>query len=295
MPFKRHAYRGAELSQHFLRSTRTIDRIVTICNLPLNEPVLEIGAGDGALTRALADRGYSVVAIEKDPRLVSVLARRFADEPRVRVDRADALAYGLPAFPYNVVSNVPFSVTSALVRRVLNAPVPPGEACLIVERGAAHRFAGVPDETLFSLSYKPVFDFDIAWRLRRADFAPRPRVATALLRIRRRAPPLIDPRDLPRYRRFVAAAFGRGDVKHALRHWFTARHIARLSRDLRFPLDAHVSQLHIGHWLALFRFHRHTAMGRDPTTCGFPLPAPLPTMSRFEGGRHGAGAIAHRR
>jgi 23S rRNA (adenine-N6)-dimethyltransferase len=206
-----------------------------------------------------------VLAVEKDTRLFRVLRARVSGYPRVACRFGDFLATPLPLGPYAVVSNVPFAITAALVRRLLHAARPPDEALLVLQREAAEKFAGVRRETLFSLMHKPWFEITIVGGLRRSDFAPPPRVASTLLRVRRRAVPLV--REEEGYRAFVVAGFryGGADVSRALRRQITAWQVKRLSRDLGFSPHAGASQLTFEQWLAVFRFVEHECLGHDPT------------------------------
>ena len=140
----RLAHRRPELSQHFLRNADVARALVRRMAFEPGDLVVDAGAGDGALTEALADIGCNVIAVEKDERLYRLLARRFADRPNVACRHADILTFPLPVTPYHVVSNVPYAITAALMRRLLHATRPPDSAALIVQREAAEKFAGTP-------------------------------------------------------------------------------------------------------------------------------------------------------
>lgn len=260
--------RRPELSQHFMRAQAARD-VVRLLRGRAGDLVVEAGAGDGALTRALADAGYRVIAVEKDARLYGRLRARFAGDPRVVCCRADFLEWAPPSGgPYRFVSNVPYGITAALVRKVLHAARLPDEAVLVVQREAAEKFAGTPRETLFSLLHKPWWEIAIAGAMRRGDFVPAPRVRSAVLRVVRRDAPLIAETGARRYQAFVAGAFvhGSADVSRALRRWLTARQVRRLGRELGFEAHARTSDLTFGQWLAVFRFVEHECLGHDPTT-----------------------------
>ena len=130
-----------------------------------------------------ADGGFNVIAIEKDARLFRSLRARFIGRTNVECHRGDAVTFRLPSGAFSVVSNVPYAATAAIVRRLLDAPGPPQEALLVLQREAAWKFAGVPRETLFSLQHKPWFDMRVVGGVPRDAFVPRPRVASSLLRI----------------------------------------------------------------------------------------------------------------
>jgi 23S rRNA (adenine-N6)-dimethyltransferase len=263
----RTTHRRPELSQHFLRDAAVARALIRRLPFSPGELVVEAGAGDGMLTAALTDAGFRVLAVEKDERLFRLLRQRFAGQPRVACHHADFLAFPLPSVPYRVVSNVPYAITAALVRRLLHAARPPDDAMLIVQREAAEKFAGAPRETQFSLLYKPWFEITIMGAVARRDFVPPPRVHSVLLRIRPRALPLIADGSGSDYRSFVATTFGRGapEVSHALRRYLTTRQVKRLGHDLGFPRDCRASQLTFDQWLGIFRFVEHECLGHDPT------------------------------
>ena len=131
----RLAHRRPELSQHFLRNADVARALVRRMALEPSDLVVDAGAGDGALTQALAEIGCNVIAVEKDERLYRLLARRFADRPNVACRHADILTFPLPITPYHVVSNVPYAITAALMHKLLHAARPPDSAALIVQRG----------------------------------------------------------------------------------------------------------------------------------------------------------------
>jgi 23S rRNA (adenine-N6)-dimethyltransferase len=263
----RITHRRPELSQHFLRDAAVARSLTRRLPFAPGDLVVEAGAGDGLLTAALAGAGFRVIAVEKDGRLYGLLRQRFARRPNVACHHADFLTFPLPSVPYHLVSNVPYGITAAVVRKLLHAARPPDEAVLIVQREAAEKFAGAPRETQFSLLHKPWFEIGIASGIPRHDFVPAPRVHSALLRIQRREVPLIADDRGPAYRSFIATAFGHGtpEVSHALRRYLTARQVKRLSHDLGFSRDCRASQLTFAQWLNIFRFVEHECLGHDPT------------------------------
>ncbi|HXK33479.1 MAG TPA: 23S ribosomal RNA methyltransferase Erm [Dehalococcoidia bacterium] len=257
--------RRPELSQHFFRDPAFVRQWVGRLPLCHAEPVVEVGPGRGAITDALADRGLRVVAVELDERLVRGLRARFAGRANVQIVQGDFLRHRLPRERYAVVGNVPFAISSDVLRRLIEAPTPPSNAWLVVQAEAAAKFAGVPRETLFSLLHKPVFDFRITRTFRRADFEPPPRVRTSLLHIAHRPAPLLERREHASYRAFVRGTFGSGrTIAEALRWRLTRRQIVRLSRDIGFGLSVPPSAVPFDQWLRIFRFVEHECLGHDP-------------------------------
>jgi 23S rRNA (adenine-N6)-dimethyltransferase len=194
-------------TQNFLRRPALVDSLLDRSDIGSADLVYDVGAGAGILTDRLADRCQRVVAVEKDPRLCSLLQRRFRARPNVVVRCADFLDLALPARPYKVFASPPFDATAAIISKLLSARVPPEDAYLAIQREAAERFTGRPTETLVALLLKPWFAPSVEHDFRREDFVPAPGVDVVLLRLRKRGPPLVADAEAQRYRDFVAACF----------------------------------------------------------------------------------------
>ena len=114
--------RVERLGQHFLGSDLIAARLVADAGVDAGSRIVDLGAGTGVLTAALAARAATVLAVELDPALAAGLARRFASEPNVTVLRADLRDVPLPVTPYAVVANPPFGRTAAILHRLLDDP-----------------------------------------------------------------------------------------------------------------------------------------------------------------------------
>jgi 23S rRNA (adenine-N6)-dimethyltransferase len=199
--------RRRRLGQNFLRP-ELADRFVESAGVRAGDLVVEIGAGSGAITGALARRGAEVLALELDPvwadRLRRSIARAHLD--RVRVVAADFLAVPLPNRPFRVVACLPFGNTTAILSRLLDDP---GghmrRADVIVQWEVAHKRSAVPASTLRSTGWAPWWDFQLGRRIPAREFRPVPRVDGGVLVVTRRDPPLLPPAMAPRYRSFVRA------------------------------------------------------------------------------------------
>lgn len=145
--------------------------------------VLDIGAGDGALTAPLVAAGARVIAVELHPERVAALRRRFAGAP-VRVVCADARDLRLPRRPFRVVASPPYAVTAALLRRLLAPGAQMTAADLVLERAAARRWASptAPGAGRWGRE----FEARVGRPVPRRAFTPRPAVDTATLVLRRR-------------------------------------------------------------------------------------------------------------
>ena len=186
--------RRRSLGQNFLRPERA-DQLVESAGFTAGDLVVEIGAGRGALTYALARRGVQVVALEKDPHWADSLRRemeRRGVDGAVRVVRCDALDYRLPRRPYRVIGSLPFGATTAILRHLLDDPDSfLVRADLIVQWEVARKRALMPPSTLLSTTWAPWWSFEVVRRIPAAAFRPVPSIDAAVLRVTRRDPALL--------------------------------------------------------------------------------------------------------
>ena len=156
-----------------------------------------------------------------------------------------------------MLGSLPYARTTDIVRRLVEAPNPPEDAWIIVQREAGIRFAGSPyaAETLWSLRLKPWWHVEILERLRNTDFDPPPSVESVLLWLNRRARPLVSSREAPLYRDFIEHGLKDGGaINLATRRWLTRTQLKQLSRALHFQPHDVPSRLRFEQWLGLVRF-----------------------------------------
>jgi 23S rRNA (adenine-N6)-dimethyltransferase len=267
------AVRRRVLSQNFLVDPRAIETLVGGSGVTEGDLVLDIGAGNGLISQALARRGARVVAIERDPALAQRLRARFGTWPSVTVTEADVLAAPLPGEPFRVVANIPFGITTKILRLLLDS----GEltrADLIVQAEVARKRGTRGRGTLLNACWEPWFEFGTGARIPAAAFRPRPRVDAAILIVVRRDPPLLDPAARRDYTAFVTAAFegARPTVASALTPALPRSVFAPLATELGFGVTALPSQLGVTDWVALFKAARRPARAAPGPHARLPAP-----------------------
>jgi 23S rRNA (adenine-N6)-dimethyltransferase len=197
--------RRRRLGQNFLRPDLA-DALVAEAGFGSDDLVVDIGAGRGACTFALARHCGLVVAVEKDPRWAAHLRREAArlGAHNVTVVCRDVLAYRLPRRPFRVLGSIPFGATTAILRHLLDDPAGAlVRADLIVQREVARKRVTLPPTTMLSTAWAPWWSFELGRRIPADAFRPVPSVDAAVLRVSRRAPALLPERMAPSYAAFV--------------------------------------------------------------------------------------------
>ncbi len=175
------------LGQNFLTDPVALERIVAAADLTPEDVVVEVGAGVGTLTRLLAERAGRVLAVELDDRLVEILREQLADLPTVQILHGDILRFpelGLAHLGYKVVANLPYYITSAILRHFLEELPRPRLMVVTVQREVAERIVAGPGEmSLLSVSVQFYGQVRIVARIPAGAFYPPPKVDSAVVRI----------------------------------------------------------------------------------------------------------------
>jgi len=260
--------RSVLYSQNFLKNQSLVDQLLDKCDIDINDILYEIGPGKGIITTRLAQRCRQVIAIEKDPLLVDALRPRLVGIANIRLHEGDFLEYRLPGGHYKVFANLPFNITSAIVTRLTTVPVPPDDAYLIMQKEAAERFLGDPQESLYSILLKPCFELELLHCFKRSDFVPAPRVDVVMLRLRKRGPPLVSRNEIALFRDFVVYSFTtpQPSLRGTFKSIFTSNQLKRLRKILNLDFDATPTSLSFEQWLCLFDCFKCVATTRAMQT-----------------------------
>ena len=249
--------RKPEHGQNSLRSRRLARRLLAKTSISADDLVLDIGAGQGALTAPLAERCRHVVAYEIDPRVFHGLEQRYRYSSAVTLVQADFLACELPRGPYKVCASLPFNITADVVAKLTSGVDPPQDAYLIVQRAAVERFMVNRRRrfTLVACLLYPRWHARVLAHIPATAFHPVPKVAAALLHLRLRPKPLIAAHDDTLFRDLVTQGFvGGASLRAALRPLLTTRQLRRISRDLKLVLHQSPSAVRPEQWIGLTRF-----------------------------------------
>src|SRR3989344_4706265 len=200
-----------KLGQNFLVSEQVLDEIIAASELRKTDQVLEIGAGLGVLTRALAEQAGEVIAVEKDRQLARALRQMFRNNRNVKIIQDDALFFDptvvarsgatkqsqeeIAARPsgarndetgsYKLVANLPYYITGAILEKFLTAEAKPSLMVLLLQKEVAERLTAMPGEmSILGVSVQLYSDAEVIDYVGKDNFYPSPAVDSAIVRLR---------------------------------------------------------------------------------------------------------------
>lgn len=242
-------------SQNFITNKKLIHRIIRTGGIDRKDTVLEIGTGKGHLTEALCREAGYVHSIEIDRRLYERAKERLSQHSNLNLIYGDFLQYKLPVKgDYKVFANIPFFITTQIVEKLTQDKNPPSDIWLIMEKGAAKRFMGLPKETEKSLLLKVCWEMKIQYYFRREDFHPAPSVDSVLIHFSRKAAPDLNRNEYYAFRKFIDHSMKYGVC--GTRGLLTRRQVTVALKQAGLP-HAHEDGVTLYvQWLCLFRCYQ---------------------------------------
>ncbi len=210
---KQHGLRAVKsLGQNFLDDPAALQAVAAAAEIQPGDTVLEIGPGLGSLTRYLSVQARAVVAVELDRKLMPVLKGLLKKYPNVRLVEGDILQLSPDGLglgeDYIVAANIPYNITSALLRHLLSSQRRPRRIVMTVQEEVAERICGAPPRmSLLALSVQVYGKPSIPARIPAQAFFPVPNVDSAVLRIEIYPKPAIESALLPRFFDLIKAGF----------------------------------------------------------------------------------------
>ncbi len=215
------------LGQHFLTDRRVLQRILAAASLSSADTVIEVGAGSGVLTQALAKAAGKVIAVEIDQGLYDHLRRRLAAYPSVEpvcgdilsLPPGELLSRAQASPPYVVVANLPYYIASAVLRRFLESAQPPARMIVMVQAEVGQSIAAPPGRmSLLSVSVQFYAQAKVLFYVPPRAFRPPPKVRSAVIRLDVRPEPAVAVDDRQAFFHLVQAGFAapRKQLRNAL-------------------------------------------------------------------------------
>ncbi len=224
--------------------------------------VLEIGAGQGALTRRLVDRGAQVIAIEMDTRLAAALPERMSRPPNLEVVEGDARTVDPallipPGSTYKLVGNLPYYAANPILRRFLEASPQPSLMVVTLQQEVARNIAAAPGKMGFlSVAVQYYAKTRVVCTVPPRAFRPPPKVTSAVVRLDVLASPAVQVADTEAFMAVVRSGFSspRKQLRNSLAHGLAvpAAEVGRLLEDLGMDGSRRPATLCLEEWSSIY-------------------------------------------
>lgn len=244
------------LGQHWLQDEFCLDAMVEAAQVMPDDTVLEVGPGPGTLTAKLARAAKHVIAVEFDPTLAEALPARIKAS-NVTVVNQDILQFNLTELPkgYKVVANIPYYLTSNLLRVLCESPNPFSKAAILIQKEVAERVCAKPgDMSLLSVAVQYYAEARLGEIVPAYLFTPPPKVDSQILELSYRATPLFKDTDTTLFFKIVKAGFSQRR-KTLLNSLGAGLHLDK-PETIRLLNEAHISPNVRAQTLDLAAWHR---------------------------------------
>jgi 16S rRNA (adenine1518-N6/adenine1519-N6)-dimethyltransferase len=247
------------LGQHWLTDRFILSGIAEAAEISDDDTVLEIGPGLGTLTSELLRRAKEVVAVELDSELAAKLPGQFPGK-RLSVVNEDILQFDLTSLPegYVVAANVPYYITSKIVKYLLTSSNKPRTIVLLIQKEVAERIVATPgDMSVLAISAQLYAEATLDQLVAAEYFTPPPKVDSQVVVLKTRPEPLIKAEDEAAFFRLVKAGFSakrkklRSSLAGGLR--ITKLEVEELLQVASIPPDARAEDLSIAQWYHLLQ------------------------------------------
>ena len=252
------------LGQNFLTDSGVCRRMARAAGLDSSEAVLEVGPGRGILTRELLATGAEVIAVETDEDLLPDLAHRFGKEENFTLIHGDIRRVNIPRLlaergisRYKVVANLPYYITSSIIRLFLESAAAPTEMVLMVQREVAERLTAEPGKmSVLSVAVSYYARAEYLFAVPATSFDPQPKVQSAVVRIvRKKEAPEGNNKENKRFFRLVRAGFCArrkmlvNNLANSL--GIDKDEIVSVLRELELPPTVRAQELSVAQWQKL--------------------------------------------
>jgi len=204
------AWPKRDLGQHFLTDRAVLEKIIESSDLGKDDVVIEVGPGVGVLTKELSKRVKKVYAVEIDMKIAEILSTVCVTCRNVEIKREDIRSFNPSGIGrYKVVANIPYYLTSHLLKKFLEEKNKPTSMTLLIQREVAERICAKPGRmSILAVAVQFYGVPEIVEMVRPISFFPAPKVYSAVLNIRVFRKPIFEDIDAKLFFRLVKAGFG---------------------------------------------------------------------------------------
>lgn len=198
------------LGQNFLVDQQALDKIVEAAELSASDNVVEVGPGTGFLTEQLVQKAGKILSVELDSNMVAILRAQFLFSKNLEITNQDILKFRVEDMKfkqYKVVANIPYYITSPLLKHFLQSENRPTVMVVLVQREVAEKVCGLTGKSLITIETQLFGEPEIIGIVKAASFYPAPKVDSAILKIRVYEKPLVPEDQMKDFMRILKFGF----------------------------------------------------------------------------------------
>ncbi|MDK2949321.1 MAG: rRNA (adenine-N6)-dimethyltransferase [Patescibacteria group bacterium] len=244
-------------TQNFLTNKKLVKNLINKTTISSEDLIIEVGPGKGILTEALKEKTENILAIEKDKELFLNLYGKYENYKNIKIIHQNFLDYELPNRKFKIFSNIPFNITSQIIKKITSSLFFE-EGYLIVQKEYAEKICGYPyfnKNSKESLILKYDFDLNVLYKFKKKDFCPSPSINIVLLRMSRKNKK--NSKEREDYFDFISYVFLRGkkNIKDSLKKIFTVNQLKRISLENSFNLNSKPTEINFEKWWSIFNYY----------------------------------------
>ncbi|MDO5522708.1 MAG: rRNA adenine dimethyltransferase family protein [Bacteroidia bacterium] len=241
--------------QHFTIDAALIEYTIELAEIRHGDLVLDLGGGKGAIAEQLLKKSQNLIVIEKDEVLTNYLRKKFQSQSSIKVIYKDILKYTFPDTTFKVVSNIPYSLTSYIFKKLMYSNLHNFQGgCIITQLEPALKIVLESSYNPYSIFYKTFYDISLVKQLTPESFNPPPTVNSALLHIKKREQHIVPEEFSYAYLRFLFLMLKQPELKiqTALKKLFRKKQIRLLVEKYSIELDISITRLSVKQWANCF-------------------------------------------
>jgi len=240
-------------AQNFVKNPSLIRYIIDFIRLPENSLILDLGAGEGIMTRELLKRNYRVEAIELDSELYQQLQTEFGGKAKITQQDIRQIQY--PKGEFYIISNPPFNIFSELIKNIYLSPNNPEAALIFGQKEAIERVIGKTEPSIISIVLNSLYRCEVVYTFEPQDFSPKPNIEIQLLRLEKLPSSIWKHKD--DYIQFITYAFSqqKSSLYKNLEKIFTYEQWKRLAKTHQFNPKATPQELSISQWKGIYQYY----------------------------------------
>jgi 23S rRNA (adenine-N6)-dimethyltransferase len=246
-------------SQNFINNEKILEECFKHVSIPDNQSVIEIGGGKGIITDKLVERFEKVIVVEFDNNLFQRLHKKYSSHPKVHIQHEDFLNYSLPDENFSIVANIPFNITSDIIRKITGPDSNMQHAYIIMQEAAALKFASEKKESETSLLSNLIqvrYSIWLLLSIHRKNFSPQPKHNASFIHFERKRNDVFANKDQEdMFNDFLCFVFNRSKpfIADALADALSKKETKQILQKSKVQTNRRIKSLPFEEWIAIFK------------------------------------------